>query len=65
MEKAKVLLSYEDWENMIDETLQFVGDVRADAEYRKVFTGQDVGVSDEVFSLCSAAVNRLAELVKA
>lgn len=65
VEKAKTLLSYEDWENMLDETLQFIGDIRADAEYRKVFTGQDDGVSDEVFSLCSSAVNRLAELVKA
>lgn len=64
VEKAKTLLSYEDWENLIDETLQFIGDIRADAEYRKVFTGQDDGVSDEVFSLCSSAVNRLAELVK-
>jgi hypothetical protein len=65
VEKAKTLLSYEDWENLIDETLQFIGDIRADAEYRKVFTGQDDGVSDEVFFLCSSAVNRLAELVKA
>lgn len=64
VEKAKTLLSYEDWENLIDETLQFIGDIRADAEYRKVFTGQDDGVSDEVFSLCSSAVNRLAEIAK-
>ena len=64
-EKAKTLLSYENWENLLDETLQFIGDIRADAEYKKVFTGQDDGVSDEVFALCSLAVNRLAELVKA
>ena len=37
----------------------------ADAEYKKVFTNQDDGVSEEVFALCSLAVNRLAELVKA
>ena len=64
-EKAKALLAYEAWEIFVDETLQFIGDIRADAEYRKVFTAQDEGVSDEVFSLCSLAVNRLAELVKA
>ena len=64
-EKAKTLLAYEEWEIFVDETLQFIGDIRADAEYKKVFTGQDDGVSDEVFSLCSLAVNRLAELVKA
>ena len=64
-EKAKTLLSYEDWEIYVDETLQFIGDIRADAEYKKVFTNQDDGVSEEVFALCSLAVNRLAELVKA
>lgn len=64
-EKAKTLLSQEEWENLIDETLHFVGDIRADAEYTKVFTAQDNGVSEEIFSLCTLAVNRLAELVKA
>lgn len=64
-EKAKALLPYEAWETLVDETLQFIADLRADAEYRRVFTGQDFTVSDEVFSLCTLAVNRLAELVQA
>lgn len=65
VEKAKTLLAQEEWETLVDETLQFIGDVRADAEYKKVFTAQDDGVNEEVFSLCSLAVARLAELVKA
>lgn len=63
-EKAKPLLTDEAWKELIDETLQFIGDIRADEEYKKVFTEQDALVSDEVFSLCSLSVNRLAELVK-
>ena len=64
-EKVKPLLPREDWENLVDETLQYVGDIRADAEYGKVFQVDQEETVEEIFSLCSRAVNRLAELVKA
>ena len=65
VDKAKETLSHEEWENLVDETLGFISDVRADAEYKKVFTTEDLLAAETVFTLCALAVNRLAELVKA
>jgi len=64
VEKAKGILPKEEWEKLTDDTLKFIQDVRADAECEKVFTEQDDGVFEEIFSLCSLAVNRLAKVAK-
>jgi hypothetical protein len=57
-------LPKEEWEKLTDDTLKLIQDVRADAECEKVFTEQDDGVFEEIFSLCSLAVNRLAKIAK-
>jgi hypothetical protein len=64
VEKSKILLPKEEWETLIDDTLKFIQDVRADAECEKVFTEQEDGVFEKIFSLCARAVNRLAEIAK-
>ena len=63
VEKAKTILSKEAWEDLIDETLRFIGDVRADAEYEKVFQIKPADVAEEILRLCSLAVDRLTALV--
>ena len=65
VEKAKALLSKEEWENLVDETLQFIGDVRADAEYEQVFQTKPIEITEEIIRLCSLAVTRLGEAVNA
>lgn len=62
VEKAKALLSKEAWEDLVDETLRFIGDVRADAEYEKVFQIKPADVAEEILRLCSLAVDRLTSL---
>ncbi len=64
VEKSKSLLPKEEWETLIDDTLKFIQDFRADAECEKVFTEQEDGVFEKIFSLCARAVNRLAEIAK-
>ena len=62
-EKSKALLPQAEWENLADETLKFIDDLRADAEYSWVFGHTDEGVAEETFSLCRLCVARLAEIV--
>ena len=64
VEKAKTLLPKTEWETLADQTLSWIQDFRADAEYRQVFTEDDGSVLQAARSLCKQAINRLEEIVK-
>ena len=63
VQKAKALLPKAEWETLTDETLKFIDDLRADAEYGWVFGHTDESVAEETFALCQLCVARLAEIV--
>lgn len=60
---AKPLLPQSEWEILIDSTLKEIADIRADAEYERVFGLKPADVAEEIFSLCTLSIERLAELV--
>ena len=62
LQKAKAVMPMQAWEDLADDTLKVIQNVRADAEYKFVFDVVDGGVADEVCALCVHTVERLAEL---
>ena len=62
VQKAKAVMPADKWDELVDETLKAVQNVRADAEYKFVFDHIDGSVADGVCALCVRAVERLAEL---
>ena len=62
LQKAKAVMPTDAWEDLTDDTLKVIQNVRADAEYKFVFDVVDGGVADEICALCVHTVERLAEL---
>ena len=62
LQKAKEAMPVDKWEDLADETLKYIQNVRADAEYKFVFDVIDGGVADQICALCVHAVERLAEI---
>ncbi len=62
IQKAKAVMPTDEWDDLADDTLKLIQNVRADAEYKFVFDVVDGGVADGICALCVHAVERLAEL---
>ena len=62
LQKAKEITPADKWNDLADDTLKYIQNVRADAEYKFVFDVIDGGVADEICALCVRAVERLAEI---
>ncbi len=62
VQKAKAVMPANEWNDLVDDTLKVIQNVRADAEYKFVFDHIDGGVADQICALCVHAVERLAEL---
>ena len=62
LQQAKAAIPADAWEDLADDILKYIQNVRADAEYKFVFDIIDGGVADQICALCVHAVERLAEI---